>query len=218
MGRRQPPHFSDPKSAEFEAWSRYGEWDAKAVAELMTRSAFPTSRIELVCGDKADILWDIKVDDRRSGSVCRLTLDAPVWAAPAFGIELSLGVVESAEVAPPGKSAYTGANRRSNRAPRYRPLPITPAAEFDLALLVPDGVRADQIESLMNRVSGKLLERVVLFDRYVGRGVESGHSSLAWRLTFRHPERTLRDREIDARRAEILKALGDELHVRQRTT
>jgi phenylalanyl-tRNA synthetase beta chain len=218
MGRRQPPHFSDPKSAEFEAWSRYGEWDAKALAELMTRSAFPTSCIELVSGDKVDILWDIKVDDRRSGSVCRLTLDAPVWAAPAFGIELSLGAVESAEVAPPGKSAYASGNRRSSRSPRYRSLPVTPAAEFDLALLVPDGVRAERIEALMKRVSGKLLERVVLFDRYVGRGVESGHSSLAWRLTFRHPERTLRDREIDARRAEILKALGEELHVRQRTT
>jgi phenylalanyl-tRNA synthetase beta chain len=57
-----------------------------------------------------------------------------------------------------------------------------------------------------------------LFDRYVGQGVEAGHRSLAWRLTFRHAERTLRDREIDARRADILEALADELNVRQRTS
>ena len=29
MGRREPPHFTDPKSPEFEAWAAYDEWDAK---------------------------------------------------------------------------------------------------------------------------------------------------------------------------------------------
>jgi phenylalanyl-tRNA synthetase beta chain len=37
-------------------------------------------------------------------------------------------------------------------------------------------------------------------------------------LTFRHPERTLRDKEIEGRRNKILSALADELNVRQRTT
>jgi len=82
---------------------------------------------------------------------------------------------------------------------------------------MPDAVRAEQVEEVITRVSGKLLERVALFDRYVGQGVEPGHRSLAWRLTFRHAERTLREREIDARRTDILKALADELNVRQRT-
>jgi len=36
-------------------------------------------------------------------------------------------------------------------------------------------------------------------------------------LTFRHAERTLRDREIETRRSDILRALADELNVRQRT-
>jgi phenylalanyl-tRNA synthetase beta chain len=100
---------------------------------------------------------------------------------------------------------------------RYRELPTTPASEFDLALLVPEAVRAEQVEDVMRRVSGRLLERVELFDRYVGSGVEAGHRSLAWRLTFRHAERTLRDREIETRRSDILRALADELNVRQRT-
>ena len=55
-----------------------------------------------------------------------------------------------------------------------------------------------------------------LFDRYVGGAVEPGQRSLAWRLTFRHTERTLRDRELDARRTDILRALADELNVRPR--
>ena len=148
----------------------------------------------------------------------RVALDAPVWAAPAFGIELSLGVIDSAQVAPPGESAHRPPVRARRSVTRYQPLPTTPASEFDLALLVPDAVRGEQIEAVMRRVSGKLLESVELFDRYVGQGVEAGHRSLAWRLTFRHAERTLRDREIEARRSDILRALADELNVRQRTT
>jgi len=92
-----------------------------------------------------------------------------------------------------------------------------PASEFDLALSVPDGVPAASVEAVMRQVSGKLLESVELFDRYVGAGVEPGYRSLAWRLTFRHAERTLRDRELEARRSEILRALA-ELNVRQRAT
>src|SRR5262249_48533414 len=127
------------------------------------------------------------------------------------------GQIESADVAPPGESAHGPFGRPTPTVPRYQPLPTTPAAEFDLALLVPDPVRGEQIEDVIKRGSGKLLEHLGLVGRYGGQGVEPGHRSLAWRLTFRHAERTLRDRELDARRADILRALADELNVRQRT-
>jgi phenylalanyl-tRNA synthetase beta chain len=218
MGRRQPPHFSDPKSPEFDAWVKYSEWDAKGMAEMIARTANPTAAISLRDTESPDALWTVFADDRMSGVVKRLALDAPVWAAPAFGIELSLGPVVSADVAPRGESAYRPFLRPQPTVSRYVPVPTTPAAEFDLALLVPDSVNADQVETVLRRVSGRLLERAELFDRYVGHGVEPGYRSLAWRLTFRHAERTLRDREIDARRSDILKALADELNVRQRTT
>jgi phenylalanyl-tRNA synthetase beta chain len=100
---------------------------------------------------------------------------------------------------------------------RYRSLPTTPPAEIDLALLVPDSLDGAAVETVIRRVAGDLLEKLELFDRYAGPGVESGHRSLAWRLTFRHAERTLRDKEIEGRRAKILGALADELNVRQRT-
>jgi phenylalanyl-tRNA synthetase beta chain len=152
------------------------------------------------------------------GVVRRMQLDAPVWAAPAFGVEISMGVIDSTDVAPRGESAIRPFGRPQPSVPRYQPVPSTPASVFDLALLVPEAVRAEQVEAAVRRVSGRLLERLELFDRYVGQGVEPGHRSLAWRLTFRHAERTLRDREIDARRADILRALADELNVRQRVS
>jgi phenylalanyl-tRNA synthetase beta chain len=154
-----------------------------------------------------------------------------VWAAPAFGVELALATMSNADVAPAGEHAHadmgdvtvpvsgvgvSGAVARVS--PRYRPLPTTPASEFDLALLVPDGVPAADVERVVRAAAGELLERLVAFDVYEGAGVDAGHRSVAWRLTLRHPERTLRDKEVDARRAKILSALQHELHVRQRST
>jgi len=63
-----------------------------------------------------------------------------------------------------------------------------------------------------------LLERLELFDEFRGEGLPAGHRSLAWRLTFRHPERTLRDKEIEGRRARLLQTLERELGVRPRTS
>ncbi len=217
MGRRQPPHFSDLKTPEFEAWVRFDQWDAKALAQTVATAAYPAQPVALRDAGSPDALWDVVVNDAVVGSVRRVPLDAPVWAAPAFGVELSLGDMDSSSVAPQGASAHRPFSRPAAAVSRYVPVPSTPASEFDLALLVPDAVLGEQVESIIRRVSGKLLERVELFDLYSGRGVDAGHRSLAWRLTFRHPERTLRDREMDARRSDILRALADELNVRQRT-
>jgi len=159
------------------------------------------------------------VDGEARGVVQRLELDAPVWAAPAFGVELTLGAMSNSDVAPAGEHAHGGAPPSVLRAtPKYRPLPTTPASVFDLALLVPGGVRAADVDRVIRSAAGDLLERLDVFDLYEGEGVEAGHRSVAWRLTLRHPERTLRDKEIEGRRAKILSALQHELNVRQRTT
>jgi phenylalanyl-tRNA synthetase beta chain len=150
--------------------------------------------------------------------VLRLALDAPLWAPPAFGIELTLALVDNANVAPPGQHAYA-APAVSRAAPprKYRPLPTTPAAEFDLALLVPNEIAAATVDATIRRAAGTLLEQLVLFDEFRGAGVPPDSRSLAWRLTFRDPSRTLRDAEIEGRRQKILRTLESELGVRHRT-
>ena len=99
----------------------------------------------------------------------------------------------------------------------YKPIPAMPSMDIDLALIVPDGVRAAQVEQVIRQSAGELLERLALFDEFRGAGIPEGSRSLAWRLTFRHPERTLREREIQGRTEKIVKALEGELGVRQRT-
>jgi phenylalanyl-tRNA synthetase beta chain len=211
MGRRRPPHFTEPQPPAFD------EWDAKGLGEAMVNSAYPGEEAELSPGSD-HVLWHIRLGGRTVGNVVRVALDAPVWASPAFGVELILGDMETAPAAARGTHAYIeGGRPESAKAPRYGALPSMPPAEFDLALLVPQGTTVQDVERVIRSAAGELLERLDLFDQYAGAGVERDHRSLAWRLTFRHPDRTLRDKELEGRRARILSALEQELHVRQRS-
>ena len=219
MGQRQPPHFTAPKPDNFDAW------DAKYLGEVMARVAFAGATIELRGVDPSDergLLWEIVVDGTSRGTVGPVEINAAVsaGAAPAFGVELSLGAVDATPVAPAGRNAHGQADgrRRTPVVSRFRPLPTTPPAQFDLALQIRDEQTAADVEDVIRRAAGEVLESLALFDLYSGKGIDPGHRSLAWRLTLRHPERTLSSKEIDARRAQILRALEAELGVRQRST
>ncbi|MDQ2665360.1 MAG: phenylalanine--tRNA ligase subunit beta [Gemmatimonadota bacterium] len=212
MGQRSPAHFTNAKPEAIDAW------DAKAIAEAIVRVVAPGSGRLVPSDGVGELLWSIEVDGERRGHVSRVSLDAPVWASPAFGIELMLGTVSNADVAPPGEHAHSLAVSPPPHAPaKYRALPTTPAAEFDLALVLPPAVQAGEVERVIRAAAGELLERLIAFDVYEGAGIEAGSRSVAWRLTLRHPERTLRDKEIEGRRSKILSALQTELNVRQRS-
>jgi phenylalanyl-tRNA synthetase beta chain len=212
MGRRRPPHFTEPQPPIVD------EWDVRALAEVAWGLAYPEHAVDLVPGS-GPTLWELRRGDDTLGVARRLPLDAPVWASPAYGIELMLGNVQVEATAAPGTHAYKeGSERAKAGVPRYRPLPTMPPAEIDLALLVPAGTSSAAVERVIRAAAGDLLERLELFDLYTGEGIAANHRSLAWRLTFRHPERTLRDKEVEGRRAKILAALNEELNVRQRST
>jgi len=215
MGARRPAHFSEPQPPVFDLW------DAKGIAERMASAVFPGVPIELRASDEPT-LWTVVAGEHGVvGAVQRIAMDRPVWASEAFGVEITIGVISSHDVAPPGAHDHGKVVERAPSATagiRVRPLPVTPAAEFDLALLVPDGTSAAAVEGALRQAGGELLERVSLFDEFRGSGVAVGYRSLAWRLTFRHPERTLRDKEIEGRRARLLDILDKELGIRPRAS
>lgn len=214
MGRRRPVHFTEPKPPAIDAW------DAKALAGTIVRAAYPGAEVtfEEVDSPYVTDIWEVLADDVGCGLVRVEKLDAPVWAAPAFGIEISLGGLSSDPIAAPGHHDYSSeASAVAGRHLRFRPLPTTPVAEFDLALIVPNDTTARDVEEVLRQQSGAMLESLELFDEFRGTGIPEGTRSLAWRLTFRHPERTLRDKEIDGRRSQLLKALEKELGVVPRT-
>jgi phenylalanyl-tRNA synthetase beta chain len=85
-----------------------------------------------------------------------------------------------------------------------------------LALLLPDSVTAQQIDQLLRRVGGELLESVTVQSDYRGPELQAGTRSVAFRLTFRAADRTLRDSEVDAVEQRMLAGLGSELGVQRR--
>lgn len=194
-GDRSPAHFTDPRPPQIDIW------DAKWIGETVIGAAFGQPGPSLQ-PNAAGTGWDVVSDGSTIGTIGPINVDAPVWAPPVFGIEIDV----------------TAAFGVAHHAAAYRPLPVTPAAEFDLALLVPVDIAAADVARVIKTNSGEMLESLVPFDEFRGAGVGDGYRSIAWRLTFRHPERTLRDKEIEGRRARILRALNEELGVRPRTT
>jgi phenylalanyl-tRNA synthetase beta chain len=83
-----------------------------------------------------------------------------------------------------------------------------PAVNQDIAVVVPAEVSASQLRTTVLGAGGDLLRSAEIFDLYEGEQVGEGRKSLALRLEFRAPDRTLTDEDVTARRAEIETALA----------
>ncbi len=93
------------------------------------------------------------------------------------------------------------------RPPRAQPLPRFPAVERDLAVVVEEHVVAGSLLATIKEAAGDLLEVARAFDQYRGAQVGEGRKSIAFTLTFRSPERTLTDAEVDRAMSQIRVAL-----------
>ncbi len=90
----------------------------------------------------------------------------------------------------------------------YRDVTSFPAVLQDIAVLVADDVPAARVEAVVREAAGDLLVGVSVFDLYRGAQVGEGRKSLALRLEFRAPDRTLTDDEVAERRGAIETALA----------
>lgn len=90
---------------------------------------------------------------------------------------------------------------------RYERIPRYPAAERDLAILVPETLTNAEVEAVIEKKGGHHLESLYLFDLYQGEQVPEGKKSMAYRLTFRKPEGTLTDGETDQYVKKIVEGL-----------
>ncbi|KAF0094418.1 MAG: phenylalanyl-tRNA synthetase beta chain [Puniceicoccaceae bacterium 5H] len=94
--------------------------------------------------------------------------------------------------------------QRPPKRSRYSAFSQFPTATRDLALLVdasePAGKVKNKLETVGRKATGKdfALEQVDVFDVYLGQGLPEGKKSLAFALTFRSPERTLNEKEVNA--------------------
>ena len=94
--------------------------------------------------------------------------------------------------------------------PRGEALSRFPSVRRDLAFVVPEAVSWAALSATVERAAGPSLRALGLFDRYVGKGVETGFKSLAMGLILQEESRTLTDREVDGTVAEVIAALREE--------
>ncbi|RZG83629.1 phenylalanine--tRNA ligase subunit beta [Acinetobacter sp. WCHAc060033] len=82
-----------------------------------------------------------------------------------------------------------------------------PSVRRDIALVISDKINVSEIQQLIEKTGGELLDSSWLFDVYTGQGVEQGKRSLAFALLWQHPTRTLEDAEIKSGMDHIIQVL-----------
>ncbi|MDO9545186.1 MAG: phenylalanine--tRNA ligase subunit beta [Pelolinea sp.] len=93
------------------------------------------------------------------------------------------------------------------------PLAAYPPVIEDLAMIVPEGTTSAEIEKVILSTGGILLKQVNLFDIFRGEQIGAGNKSMAYRLTYQAPNRTLTDNDVGKLRIRIINQLEKELGV-----
>ncbi len=123
-------------------------------------------------------------------------------------------LVERAWEVPPAAAFELDADAIAELAPArghdgYRDLTSFPAVVQDVAVVVDEDLSAARVEAAVRAGAGELLRSIRIFDLYRGEQLGAGRKSLALRLEFRAPDRTLTDAEVAERRSEIEGALAE---------
>ncbi len=193
-GRRAPLHWS----GDVGDWDA---WDLKGIFAELGALSWPDAEVRPAeDGDGVGLEEALALVTPDGGSVGRAGrvraegFEVPRWAGALWGIEIAL--------------------QARRRAPAlFRPLPVYPAVERDLALIVPHGTMSAETGVVIREAGSTYLESLSVFDVYEGENLPEGTRSIAWRLRFRSPDRTLTDEEVDAAIGRITSALEEKLNV-----
>lgn len=85
----------------------------------------------------------------------------------------------------------------------YSTLSVFPPASRDIALLVDASEASGKVRVALEKLAqgstpkGFELERCSVFDVYLGEGLPEGKKSIAFSLSYRAPDRTLKDKEVN---------------------
>ncbi len=100
---------------------------------------------------------------------------------------------------------------RRNTDRQFKPLPAFPAVRRDIAMILPEATTHEAVLSAVKQARPQNLESVELFDVFRGRNVPAGQKSMAYAFTYRHPERTLTDAEVNAAQESLVAQLRQRL-------
>jgi phenylalanyl-tRNA synthetase beta chain len=103
---------------------------------------------------------------------------------------------------------------RSPQPERYTPVPAFPPIRRDVAIVLPKSIPAEKVKATIRAAKAPNLESVHLFDIFhdpKGEKIPTDQKSLAYALTFRAPDRTLTEKEVNEASDLIRKKLVTDL-------
>jgi phenylalanyl-tRNA synthetase beta chain len=174
-------------------------FEAKGVAELALDALGASARFVPEAGEPflhPGASASIEVGGARVGVLGELHPDAAgrfEIDAPCAFLELDLDALAA----------------RPPEPARYREVSRLPSVRRDLAVLLPREAQAARVLEAIRATAGPHLAAAEIFDRYEGRGVPAGRVSVAFRLVFQRPDRTLTDAEVTRATARVVSMLAD---------
>ena len=205
-GEQRRIAFAWSGSSTLEHWSGGHRgvdfFDAKAVVDRIGEALglalrLETTRVSFLQPGRTAAAW---LGDRLIGSFGQLLPavgDAREMPGqdPTYVAELDLEALDA---------SVSGADVQ------MQPLPRFPAIVRDISVLLDESLPAAAARATIHSAAPDTLVQVREFDRYQGKNIPEGRYSLSLRLTFRSPERTLTDGEVQQAMDRIVEALGRE--------
>ena len=78
----------------------------------------------------------------------------------------------------------------------YKDIPKFPSIIKDVAFSIDKSIYSENIEKVIKKAGGRLLTNIEVFDVYIGENIASNEKSIAYKLTFQDPSKTLTDDEV----------------------
>ncbi|MEP2447071.1 MAG: phenylalanine--tRNA ligase subunit beta [Balneola sp.] len=104
-----------------------------------------------------------------------------------------------------------------HKAKSFTPIPKFPAFEFDFAVIVEQQVSAGGLMNSIKSNAGNTLKNIDIFDVFEGKSIGEGNKSIAFRLNFIDPNKTLNIKEVEPIIQRVVKSLEKQFSAKLRS-
>ncbi|MTW84252.1 phenylalanine--tRNA ligase subunit beta [Virgibacillus dakarensis] len=96
--------------------------------------------------------------------------------------------------------------------PSYKQIPKYPSIVRDIAFVLDEHVQAGDVKRVIQQTGEDLVKDIQIFDVYIGDHLPEGKKSVAYRLLYQDPSRTLQDEEVEESYQAIISAVNETFH------
>lgn len=98
----------------------------------------------------------------------------------------------------------------------FKFIPKFPAFEFDFSMIVGTSIAAGDLINSIKSKAGKMLQSIEIFDVFEGESLGEGNKSIAFRLQFLDPNKTLNIKEVEPIINRVVKTLEKQFSAKLR--